>query len=313
LEAKRLDLRSILKNQSLLIVLLVLIIFFAALSNKFLSYYNLINILKRITITGIISLGTLFVIITGGIDVSVGAVAALASIITAVFIRDHSSSIVLLLLLIATAAVVGLLLGIIISKARVPPIITTLAFMSIVRGAMMIYTNGFTIENVPHPLLAAISRGKLLSIPVLVLLLIVLYIASGIVLKKTRFGRYIFAVGGNEEVARQCGIKVNAVKIGVYLFAAFMSVAAGLVMCARLNVGQPTAAMGIELDCIAAVVLGGASLSGGKGSVYKTFLGVLILGLLINGLNYLNVVTYYQYVIQGSVILISTLMYSKRK
>lgn len=310
---KRQKIGAILKNQSLFLVLIVLVVVFTALSDRFLTYSNLINILKRISITGIISLGTLFVIITGGIDVSVGAVAALSSIVTAVFIQQHSSSILLLLVLAATAGAIGFVLGIIISKGKVPPIIATLALLSIIRGGMMIYTNGFTIDNVPHPLLAAVSRGKVLSIPILVLLLLGLYVAGGVVLRKTRFGRYLYAIGGNEEITRQCGIRVDVVKIGVYLFAALMSVLGGFVMCARLNVGQPTAAMGIELDCIAAVVLGGASLSGGKGSVYKTFLGVLILGLLINGLNYLNVVTYWQYVVQGSVILVSTLVYSKRR
>jgi len=303
---------SIIREYSLFIVLIGLITVFSLSTDNFLSLYNIINILKRVSVTGIISLGTLFVIITGGIDVSVGAVVALASIITASYSQTSNSVFGLLLILIMTAALIGLLIGTIVAKGKVPPIITTLAFMSIIRGGMMIYTKGFTIDNAPNKLLEAIGRGKVGPIPVLVLILIGAFIISGIILKRTRFGRYIYAIGGSEEICRYAGIKVDTVKICVYLFAAAMSVLAGVVMCARLKVGQPTAAMGIELDCIAAVVLGGASLSGGRGTVLNTFLGVLILGLLINGLNYLNVVTYWQYVLQGAVILASTLIYSKR-
>ncbi len=309
----KLDIRIIIREYSLFIVLIGLITIFSLSTDNFLSMYNIINILKRISVTGIISLGTLFVIITGGIDVSVGALVALSSIITSTYIQSSSSVFGLILILILTFGIIGLLIGTIIAKGKVPPIITTLAFMSIIRGGMMIYTDGFTIENAPNKFLEVIGRGKIGPIPVIVIVMIVAYVISGIVLKRTRFGRYIYAIGGNEEICRYAGINVNFIKIGVYLFAAGMSVLAGLVMCARLKVGQPTAAMGIELDCIAAVVLGGASLSGGKGTVLKTFLGVLILGLLINGLNYLNVVTYWQYVLQGVVILASTLIYSRRE
>ncbi len=304
---------SVIKKYSLYIILGILILVFSIFTERFFTWQNIINILKRISITGIISLGTLVVIISGGIDVSVGAVAALSSVLTALYLTHFNSIIVLIVMLCLTAAIIGLLTGFIISKGKVPPIIATLAFLSIIRGGLMIFTGGFTIDGVHHPLMEFLGRKKFLTIPNMVWVMIIAYAVTAVILNKTKFGRYVYAIGGNEEISRLSGLPVKRVKTVVYVYAAFMSVLAGIVLFSRLGVGQPTAVVGIELDCIASVVLGGASLSGGKGKVINTFLGVLILGLLINGMNYLNVVTYWQYVVQGIVILLATLIYSKRK
>jgi ribose/xylose/arabinose/galactoside ABC-type transport system permease subunit len=303
---------AFLQKNALFLFLIFLIIVFSIFSRDFFTFYNFINILKRISVTGIISLGTLFVIISGGIDVSVGALAALSTIITAAFANYNGSPVLLFLFVVFVALIFGFFQGITITKGKVPPIITTLATMTIVRGALMLYTKGFSINNPPHTLLKAVGRGKIAGIPVLVVIMFCLYIISWLILKKTKFGRYVYAIGGGEHICRLTGIKVDLIKIWVYVYASLMSFLGGFVLNTRLSVGQPTAATGLELECIAAVVLGGASLAGGEGTVQGTFLGVVILGLLVNGLNLLNVVTYWQYILQGIVILVSTLIYSKR-
>lgn len=305
--------KNLVKAYGLFMILALLILIFSLFTKRFLSVANLVNILKRISITGIISLGTLVVIISGGIDISVGAVAALASVVMATFLLQSQSVFLMILVLLATALLVGLFIGLVIAKGHVPPIITTLAAFSIIRGGLMLYTGGFTVEGVSHPVMSYIGRGKALGIPVMVWIMVAAYLVTGFLLKKTQFGRFVYAIGGDEEVCRLSGVKVTKVRILVYMYAACMSVLGGVVLCARLGVGQPTAVDGIELDCIAAVVLGGASLSGGRGKVLQTFVGVLIMGLLINGMNYLKIVTYWQYIIQGLVILLATLIYSERK
>ncbi len=305
--------KTLIKNNGLFIILTILILIFSLFTKRFFSVANLVNIFKRISIIGIISLGTLFVIISGGIDISVGAIAALASVVMATFLLHFQSVFLMILLLFALALLVGALVGLVVAKGHVPPIITTLAALSIIRGALMIYTGGFTIEGVMHPVMSFIGRGKALGIPIMVWILVGAYLLTGFILKKTQFGRYVYAIGGDEEVCRLSGVNVTKVRILVYMYASCMSVLGGIVLCARLGVGQPTAVDGIELDCIAAVVLGGASLAGGKGKVLHTFIGVLIMGLLINGMNYLKIVTYWQYIIQGLVILLATLIYSERR
>lgn len=300
------------QKNTLLLFLFFLILVFSVFSDNFLTFYNAVNILKRISVTGIISLGTLLVIISGGIDVSVGALAALSTIVTAAFVNYNASPLLLLGFIVFVAFIFGFFQGVTITKGRVPPIITTLATMTIVRGALMLYTKGFSINNAPSRLLKVVGRGKMVGMPVLVLIMFFLYIISWIILNKTKFGRYVYAIGGDENICRLTGIKVDLIKIWVYVFASIMSFLGGFVLNTRLNVGQPTAATGLELECIAAVVLGGANLAGGEGTVSGTFLGVVILGLLVNGLNMMNVVTYWQYILQGCVILFSTLIYSKR-
>jgi len=310
---RKYNLKKLIKNYGLFMFLVILILIFSLFTKRFLSLANLVNILKRISITGILSLGMLFVIISGGIDISVGAVAALASVVMATFLLHFQSVVLMILVLFALSLLVGSLIGLVVAKGHVPPIITTLAALSIIRGALMIYTGGFTIEGVTHPVMSFIGRGKALGIPIMVWIMGGAYILTSFILKKTQFGRYVYAIGGDEEVSRLSGVHVTKVRIFVYMYASCMSVLGGIVLCARLGVGQPTAVDGIELDCIAAVVLGGASLSGGKGKVLQTFIGVLIMGLLINGMNYLKIVTYWQYIIQGLVILLATLIYSERR
>ncbi len=310
---KNIKIKDLVKEYGLYIILFVLVLVFSIFTERFLTFSNLINILKRISITGILSLGTLFVIISGGIDISVGAIAALSSVVMASFLLQIDSVIALVLLLLLIAVVIGLCVGIIIAKGKVPPIITTLAVLSIIRGALMLVTGGFTVEGLEHPIIDFIGRSKFLGIPVMVLIMILAYLVSAIILNKTQFGRYVYAIGGDEEVCRHSGVPVVRVKVMVYIYASCMSLLGGVILCSRLGVGQPTALEGIELDCIASVILGGAILSGGKGTVLHTFLGVLILGLLINGMNYLNIVTYWQYIIQGLVILFATLIYSDKR
>ncbi|MFA5468112.1 MAG: ABC transporter permease [Sphaerochaetaceae bacterium] len=305
---------SFVKTYSLYFVLGALIIFFSIFAQGFLTWCNFINILKRTTITAILSLGTLFVIISGGIDISNGAIATLSSVIIATALLNGGITWpILILALVVLALLIGLFSGSAVALGNVPPIITTLALASMIRGGMMVYTGGFTIDAGRGVLIRFLNRASFLGIPNMIWVVLIMYFIGYVLLTKTKFGRYVYAIGGDSEICEHAGIPVKKVRILVFIFASMVAFVAGILLYARLGVGQPTALINIELDCIAAVVLGGASLSGGRGSIINTFLGVVTLGLLINGMNYLNVVTYWQYVVQGCVILFAALVHSQRK
>ncbi|ALA70171.1 ribose ABC transporter permease [Geobacillus stearothermophilus 10] len=307
MEAKR---KWDVKKLGPLIGLFLLCIVLSILSNDFLTMDNWLNLLRQVSINALIAFGMTFVILTGGIDLSVGSVLALSSAITAGMMTQGINGFVAILVGLLAGMVMGALNGVIITKGKVAPFIATLATMTAFRGLTLVYTDGRPITGFASDdiLFQMMGRGYFFGIPVPIILMLMVYIALYVVLKKTTFGRHTYAVGGNEEASRLSGLRVDRLKIYVYALTGALSALAGLILTSRLNSAQPTAGTAYELDAIAAVVLGGTSLSGGKGWIFGTLVGALIIGVLNNGLNLLNVSSFYQQVIKGAVILLAVLL-----
>ena len=294
------------------VVLLVIFAFFALASDSFLKPTNLMNVLRQISINGIIATGMTLVILTGGIDLSVGAVVALASVIAAMIANEANAAWwISILAAIAVATFVGLISGIFISFFHLAPFIMTLAMMTIARGLAFTFSEGKPISGV-HKAFLVIGKGDLLGVPIPVWILAVVVVITFILLKNVPLGRYIYAVGGNERAARVSGINIRVVKLAVYVIAGFFTGVASVVLTSRLSAGLPQVAEGYELDAIAAVVIGGTSLMGGSGGMLGTITGVLIIGFINNGMDLLNVASYPQQIIKGIVIILAVLIDSMR-
>jgi ribose/xylose/arabinose/galactoside ABC-type transport system permease subunit len=287
------------------------IILFSILSPYFLTAENLLNVSLQTSITGIIAVGMTFVILTAGIDLSVGSLVALAGVITTGFLKFDLPPGLLYLLALAAGMFFGTLsgymAGIFVTKFRITPFIVTLALMTIWRGLAFAVTEGRPIWDLPEGF-AILARGRFLEIPIPTLLMLAVYAAAHIVLTQTRFGRYVYAVGGNIEAARLAGIPTERVLISVYMISGLLSGSSGILLASRMNSGQPNSGLMYELDVIAAVVVGGTSLFGGRGTVIGTLIGSFLIGVLRNGLNLMNVESYVQQVVVGVVILLAVMM-----
>lgn len=284
--------------------LIVVVLGMILLNNRFLSIGNLENIGRQVSINAIISVGMTFAILTGGIDLSVGATMAFIGTLTAGLLASGVPGIVAIAAGIGTGMVFGLGNGLCIARLRMPPIIVTLASMSIARGLGLIYTNGYPITGLPD-WFSFLGRGSVLGIQTPVLITLATYVVAYILLQRMPIGRYILAIGGNEDAVRLSGIDARRYKVIVYLISGVTAAIAGILLSSRLMSGQPNAGMGFELDAIAAVVLGGTAISGGRGSIVGTLIGALLLGVLNNGLNLMNVSPYVQNVIKGAIILLA--------
>lgn len=305
------DYHSIIRKMGPLLGLLLLGIILTLLSDRFLSVNNLLNVARQVSINAIISVGMTLVILTGGIDLSVGSILALSGSITAGLMAGGTSLVVALIAGIAIGSLLGIVNGLLVTKGKIQPFIATMGMMTIARGFTLVYTEGRPITGMEGTF-RFLGGGYVAGIPFPVILMAIIFSIAYFVLKKTCFGRYIYAIGGNEEAARLSGIRTDRVIVAVYTLAGFFAGLGGIIMASRLNSAQPTAGMGFELDAIAAVVLGGTSLSGGIGTIGGTLVGALIIGVLDNGLNLLNVSSFYQQVAKGLVILIAVLLDRKR-
>lgn len=293
--------------------LIILITIVSILNPAFLEPLNILNLLRQISINALIAFGMTFVILTGGIDLSVGAILALSSALTAGFIVSGMDPILAIIVGCIIGAILGMVNGLLITKGKMAPFIATLATMTIFRGLTLVYTDGNPITGLgSNYAFQLFGRGYFLGIPVPAITMLLTFIALWVLLHKTPFGRRTYAIGGNEKAAWISGIKVPRVKIMIYSLAGFMSALAGAILTSRLNSAQPTAGTSYELDAIAAVVLGGTSLSGGRGRIVGTLIGVLIIGVLNNGMNLLGVSSFYQSVVKGIVILIAVLLDRKK-
>ena len=283
-------------------------VFFAAYAPQFLSLPNLINIALSIAITGILAVGMTAVILTGGIDLSVGSVAALAGIVAAMVAASGAPAAVALAALAALGVglAVGVFNGVMVARFRVPPFVVTLAMLTICRGLAFVITDGRSISDLP-PGFGLYGREVFLSIPVPVWLMLVVFAAGWFVLKRMTFGRYVYAVGGNREAAFLAGVNIKGVTLLVYVLNGLLVGLAGVVLASRLGAGVPNAGNQYELDVIAAVVVGGTSLNGGRGSVIATLWGAVFIGVLNNGLNLAGVDPYMQRIALGAVILLAVL------
>ena len=313
---KKAKLIKIIGEFSIGLALVVEIILFSQLSPYFFTAENLLNVSLQVSITAIIAAGMSFVILTAGIDLSVGSLVALAGILaTSVIKIDLPVYLSLPLGILAGVlfgAFSGFIAGVFVTKFKITPFIVTLALMTIWRGTAFVYTEGRPIWELPEAF-TYLGGGRIIGVPVPTVIMVIVFFASHIVLTKTRYGRYIYAVGGNLEAARLAGIKTNKILISVYIISGILSAIAGVLLASRINSGQPNAGLMYELDVIAAVVVGGTSLFGGRGTIIGTFLGAMLIAVLRNGLNLLNVGSYVQQVIVGVVILLAVLLDQLRK
>ncbi|HLR62702.1 MAG TPA: ribose ABC transporter permease [Lentibacillus sp.] len=286
-----------------------MVIFLGFMSDAFFTLDNIFNLLRQISVNALIAFGMTFVILTAGIDLSVGSLLALGSALTAGLLTSGIDPMLAVLLGLLIGFGLGAINGLIITKGKVAPFIATLATMTIFRGATLVYTDGMPITGLSDSFaFEMIGGGYVFGVPFPVILMLVVFLILFFVLKKTVFGRQVYAVGGNEEVSVLSGIKADRVKIWVYSLTGMLSVLAGMILTSRLNSAQPTAGEMFELDAIAAVVIGGTSLMGGRGRITGTLIGALIIGVIDNGLNLMNVSSFYQQIVKGGVILLAVLL-----
>jgi ribose transport system permease protein len=316
LTSKKLFTKEWLIDQKSLIALILLITVVSFLNANFFTVDNILNILRQTSVNAIIAVGMTLVILTAGIDLSVGSILALCGAFAATMVGLEVPVMVAVPTSLIAGAVLGGLTGIIIAKGKVQAFIATLVTMTLLRGVTMVYTDGRPISTGftdTADAFAWFGTGYLFGIPVPVWIMAVVFIAAWYMLNHTRFGRYVYALGGNESATRLSGINVDKVKIGVYAICGFLAALAGIIVASRLSSAQPTAGMGYELDAIAAVVVGGTSLAGGRGRIMGTLIGALIIGFLNNALNLLDVSSYYQMIAKAVVILLAVLVDNKNK
>lgn len=300
-------------NWGILAGLIGICVVFGITAPNFMTASNLWNVLRQVSTNGIIAFAMTFVIIIGGIDLSVGAISAAAMMITTCTIAYWNVPVACGVLLgLMFGAFVGLVNGVIISKAGMAPFIVTLAMTTIARGIAYITSNAKPVRVFDEGF-AVIGGGFVGPISFPVIYMIVILVIMSIVLYKTKFGRYVYAIGGNREAAKFAGIHIAKIEISVYVISGLFSAISGIILASRMYTGQSTTGEGAELDAIAAVVLGGASLVGGVGGLGGTVIGVLIIGILSNGLNMLNVSYYYQLIIKGIVILFAVYIDTLKK
>ncbi|WP_431225626.1 ABC transporter permease [Serratia sp. L9] len=290
-------------------------------SNYFLSDDNMLIVLRQISVNGILAIGMTFVIITAGVDLSVGSVLALSGIVAARFATTHSglaigdtAHAVLMPLIVALVIgiICGLINGTILARYRLQPFIVTMGMLSAARGLALLTTNGNPVSQLNNDF-RWLGNGYAFGIPVPVIIFITLFALAWVLLNKTLFGRYVYAVGGNQKSARTSGISVIQIKVLVYTLCAALAGVAGLILTARTGSAQTSAGSAYELDAIAAVVIGGTSMAGGIGTLVGTLFGVLIIGVMNNGLDLLGVQSYYQQIIKGALIVVAVLLDPSRK
>lgn len=289
-------------DYGIVLILLLLILIFSIASSNFFSFGTLTSILRQVSIIGIISVGAAFVILTAGIDLSVGSVACISSLTAALLLKAGYSIPIAIIVTLMIAVCYGIFSGCLVSFFKMSPLIATLGMMTALRGAGYLITDGLPVYGF-GPGLSPFGRGYLLGIPYPVILMLAVFAIGIFVLSKTPIGRHIYGVGGNEEASRLSGVNVNAVKIFTYAFCSFLSGVAGLVLLSRTNSGQPAAGVGFEMDSITAVVLGGVSLMGGQGRLSLVIIGVLIMGVLSTGMLMCNINDYVQQVVKGMVLI----------
>ncbi|MDE9565535.1 ribose ABC transporter permease [Xenorhabdus bovienii] len=303
-----------LMEQKSLIALLILIVVVSFFSPNFFTLNNLFNILQQTSVNAIMAVGMTLVILTSGIDLSVGSLLALTGAVAASMVGTDVNALVAVAAALALGAAIGACTGVIVAKGKVQAFIATLVMMLLLRGVTRVYTDGSPINtgfSDNADLFGWFGIGRPLGVPVPVWIMLLVFATAWYILHHTRLGRYIYALGGNESATRLSGINVDKIKIIVYSLCGLLAALASIIEVARLSSAQPMAGSGYELDAIAAVVLGGTSLAGGKGRIVGTLIGALILGFLNNGLNLLGISSNYQMIVKAVVILLAVLVDNK--
>ncbi|SCH91122.1 MULTISPECIES: ribose ABC transporter permease [unclassified Romboutsia] len=310
-ESKNINVKELLVKYKSLLGLVLLIAIVSVLNPSFLSPKNIMNILRQTSVNAVIAAGMTFVILTGGIDLSVGSILGISGAVCASLLVSGQNAIISVISALLVGSIVGFLNGFIISKGKLQPFIATLATMTVLKGLTLVYTNGNPITLGSNELAMSFGKiggGTILGIPTPAMIMIVVFMVCYYILHNTKMGRYTYALGSNEEATKLSGLNTDKIKIWVYTISGILASVAGVIITSRLYSAQPTAGSGYELDAIAAVVLGGTSLNGGKGKITGTIIGALIIGVLSNALNILDVSSYYQTMVKGAVILLAVLL-----
>ncbi len=294
------------------LILLVICIFATLLSPSFLSVTNLFNVFKQITVAGVVGCGMTFVILTGGIDLSVGSILGLSGVLAAGVLETTGNTALAISLALAVGLVCGAVNGFFVSFCEIPPFISTLGMMTLLRGCILVYTKGSPI-SIKEDAYKFFGKGSVAGVPVPVIILVLLFLLAHYILTQTSYGRSIYAFGGNREAARLSGISTRLTEWMAYTINGLMCGIAGVILTARLGSAQSTSGTGIEMDAIAAVILGGTSLSGGVGFVLPTVVGAMIMGIIDNILTLMNVNPHATNIVKGAVILIAVLVDKKVK
>lgn len=316
-QGRRPSVGYILAEYGIIFAFILLVVALSFASPYFLRMNNILNVLRQASVNALLAIGMTFVILTGGIDLSVGSVLAFGGVVAASLASDAIYGPVVNPFMAAGAGLLGGLLlgsvnGLFVSKWRMPAFVVTLGMLSMARGFTFIYTDGMPVPRIDESFLV-FGQGRFLGIPLPVVILAVVFAISWVVLYKTRYGRYIYAVGGNEKSAKISGVNTRLIVFTVYVISGALSALGGIILTARTTAGLPQAGQAYELDAIAAVVIGGTSLSGGQGTLSGTLIGALLIGVINNGLDLLGVSSYFQQVIKGAIIIGAVLLDSFRK
>jgi len=308
LRLRKVDWRVFFRRYGIVISFFLLCLALSLLSERFLTWTNILNVLRQSSINGIIAVGMTMVILTAGIDLSVGAVLALTCVVTADLLQKGLSVPLAMLTGLALGAALGMFSGLLVSRLRIPPFIATLGLMTVSRGLALTYTQGMPITALPASF-NFLGAGSIGPIPMPIIVAGLIFLIGYFILTRTSLGFYIYSLGDNPVAARLSGISVSKVILFVYALSGFLSALAGMVLIGRLDSAQPSAGYGYEFDAIAAVVVGGTSLAGGEGSLFGTLVGALLIGVLNNGLNLLNISALWEGVVKGAVIALALLLY----
>lgn len=321
-KTKRLTVRTIMNKYGIVVILLGICIILSIVSPAFRSVRNLTNIIRQVSMIGIISMGVTLAIITSGIDLSSGSVLALVGVIVTSMSQNAVNTLqpISIVMPIGIAIIIGLMVGIILGTingslhafGKIPPFIATLGMMTVARGLALLYSNGRPIGDLKESFIF-IGGGSFMHISIPIWIYLFVGIISHIMLSKSRFGRYVFAIGGNEQAARICGINVEKVKVMVYAYAGLLSAIAGIMLVSRTAAGNPSYGVSYELDAIASTVIGGTSLSGGVGSIPLCVIGALIIGVLNNSMDLMGVNAYWQQIVKGLIIVIAVLIDARKQ
>ncbi len=303
----RVDVRRILRSYGILIAFVAIVVVMAVLSPVFLTVTNIFNVIRQSSIYGIMAVGMTFVILTGGIDLSVGSILAVAGALAAGASKAGLAVLPVAVIAMGVGVACGLVNGLIITLGRITPFVVTLGMMSIARSLTLNYTNGYPISGF-NPAFRFIGGGDLLEIPFPIVVFLFTVVLAWLVLSQTRLGRYTYAIGGNEETVKLSGINSGFYKTIVYVIAGLASAISALILTSRINSAEPVAGQGYELDVIAAVVIGGTSLMGGRGSVWGTLVGALLISVINNGMNLLGISPYFQQLVRGLIIIGAVLL-----
>jgi inositol transport system permease protein len=310
--------KIIFQKYAIVLILLTMILLVSILSPAFLQVRNLLNVVRQISVIGLLGMGVTLAIIALGIDLSSGSVLALAAVVASSLAQrpDWTEAkfpglVLPLIVPVLAGLIIGLICGwingFLIAQFRIPPFIATLGMMTVARGFALLYSDGRPISSLTESY-NFIGQGEVFGFPIPILILLFMALVTHVILNYTRFGRYVYAIGGNEQAARVSGINIDKVKIGIYTYAGLLSGLAGIVLSSRISSGQPGLGQGYELDAIASAVIGGTSFAGGVGTVWGTMVGALIIGVLNNGLDLLNVSAYWQQIVKGAIIVVAIII-----